>query len=400
MFGLGHGHSLSLAASRPLSVPFVGEFDELGSDGTTLRWTAMAGASSYVVEAFGAADLSGGVLGTATTTGTSLLLAALSLSAGNYWIRVKAVQGALEKVWRDGGLPVAIGSGFTDLVGWATSSIWVYCRDNPFVVTTPGVVTGITPPTGHVVVTGGASWTTGSYPVDGSAKDYVYDPGALSMLHLPGTFAPNGTGGGIGYWQPYVTPSKQVIWDGDSLMNCYAAGGPIESLLWYRALYDAGRKWADGGNYAVNGQTAANALAGVSSQIVPLFNSSLVRNSVAFWGGTNDLYGGATAAATIASIKSYCTILRTAGFYVIVITMLPRTESGGSFTMAARAVVNAELLNPANVGVYWDAVADTTADARLEDETNTTYFQADQTHLYAAGDRIVGGLVGNLLKTL
>lgn len=400
MFGLGTAHALTLSLTRKFALPFIGEFDELGSDGTTLRWTAMAGATSYVVRAWGAWDLSGEILGTATTTYTEILLSALGLSAGTYWLEVIACQGSTIKVWRDGGLPYAIGSSFNDLVGWSTSSIWVYCRDNPFVVTTPGVVTGITPPTGHVVVTGGASWTTGSYPVDGSAKDYVYDPGALSMLHLPGTFAPNGTGGGVGYWLPYVTPTKQVVWDGNSLMNCYASGGPTEDLLWYRALYNAGRKWFDGGNFAANVQTTTDMIADAAAQIDPLAHESAIRNVLVAWEITNELYGGVSAATAIANFKTYCAARRAAGWYVIVITVLPRTESGGSFTNAKRLTCNAELLDPVNLGVYWDAVADTTVDARLEDETNTTYFQADQIHLLAAGDKIVGGLVGDILKTL
>lgn len=38
MFGLGHGHSLSLAASRPLSVPFVGALDGFTS-GLVVCWS-------------------------------------------------------------------------------------------------------------------------------------------------------------------------------------------------------------------------------------------------------------------------------------------------------------------------------------------------------------------------
>lgn len=382
--------------------PFEGVFDELGSDGTVLRWTAMQGASSYLLEVFADAGLTNPPLASATTTSTSLALSDFGLSAGSYWIRNTASQGASTQVWRDGGLPYAIGSSFSDLVGWATASIWVYCQDVPtpfeFLVTTPGVVTGVSPPTGFISITGGTNWVPGNYPVDGSAKDYISGP--LSMLHLNGYFAPDGTTGGVGYWQPYVTPSKQVIWDGDSLMNCYAAGGPAYDLLWYRALDDAGRKWEDGGNYAVNAQTAANALADVGTQILPLFNASLVRNVVTLWAGTNDLYGGATAAATITSLKDYGAACKAAGFYMIMITMLPRTTSGGSWTEAARDQVNAALLDPLNIGVYWDAVANTTSLPQLQDCTNTTYFQADQMHLLAAGDFLVGGLVGDILAQI
>jgi len=52
MFGLGHGHSLSLAASRPLSVPFVGALDALTTDLTFAMSLDRRLLSSYTGDAF------------------------------------------------------------------------------------------------------------------------------------------------------------------------------------------------------------------------------------------------------------------------------------------------------------------------------------------------------------
>ena len=110
---------------------------------------------------------------------------------------------------------------------------------------------------------------------------------------------------------------------------------------------------------------------------------------VVCWGGTNDLYAGETAIETESRINTWCTYYKNAGFKVVILTILPRTEAGG-FTEAKR--LDANDLIRANYTGYADAIADVGADALMGqefDNENTTYYW-DGVHPKDAGyDRLV-----------
>ena len=99
--------------------------------------------------------------------------------------------------------------------------------------------------------------------------------------------------------------------------------------------------------------------------------------------GTNDLVlDEITGAACLVKLKSMASSMRTAGFdKIIATTMLPR-NAGATFD-TERDAFNVAL--KADSSGDFDEIADTTANANLEDETNTTYFNGDQVHLTDAG---------------
>lgn len=389
---------MNTVRSGTAAVPFVGEFDELGSDGTTLRWTAMAGAEVYLVEAFGAADLSGGVLGDILVLGTSLELALLSLSAGDYWIRVKAVKGVLDKVWRDGGLPVKLGTNLTDLVCWQGGYQWVYSPAKPFSWLPSGLYqnSGSDPAFGWIVITGGTGWPLGTYRIEGHANPWITQDGDQIMAKLPhAALTVESTRNGVAYWEPDLTQTKQVVLDGNSLFLGDNGESPD-----VRLRTSLTRKWKLGGNFAVGGKSTLDMAADAAAQVDVIYDAAgLILNVLVAWEGTNQMYYGASGSTAIADYKAYCAARKAAGWYTVAVTVLPR-EAINTVFAARRAIFNAEILNPANIGVCWDAVVDTTADSRLEDPSDTTYFNADQIHPKAAGSRIVGELIGALLKPL
>lgn len=174
--------------------------------------------------------------------------------------------------------------------------------------------------------------------------------------------------------------------DGNSLIAGYgiAASGSLPAQM--KALLGGG--WTIQ-SFGVSAQTTRDMLADVVTQIHPLFKASRIRNILLPWELTNDLFFGASPENALSAYKSYCSMGMEAGAQVIAMPVLPRGEiaTPPGFE-AARLVVNEELLNPDNIGVYWHGVCDFTGDSRLSDFNNTTYF-LDKTHLTAAGYAVV-----------
>lgn len=158
-------------------------------------------------------------------------------------------------------------------------------------------------------------------------------------------------------------------------------------------------------NYSVGGQTMATMATDAATQIDPLYYPPQ-RQVVIAWGGTNDLYFGASAATTYARIVAYATARKAAGWRVILLTILPRSNSGtpAGFEVARQAV-NASLLAdfPAATGeagittgaAYADYLVHVGGDSMIGDagdELNTTYY-LDKVHLTSAGYAIVADYV-------
>lgn len=81
-------------------------------------------------------------------------------------------------------------------------------------------------------------------------------------------------------------------------------------------------------NFGVAAQTTSNMLSDVHTQVLPLFDSS-VENIVIFQEGGNDLYFYGNVDSAIARTLRYCSIVRAAGFKVIVSTLIHRNQHSG-----------------------------------------------------------------------
>ncbi|NIA02242.1 MAG: hypothetical protein GWP15_02565 [Nitrospirae bacterium] len=119
-------------------------------------------------------------------------------------------------------------------------------------------------------------------------------------------------------------------------------------------------------------------------------------------GGTNDLYFGADATTTYNSIVSYLQGRKTAGFEVIVTTILPR--SGGATPLsfeADRQTVNS--LIRANWSTFADGISDVALDSRIGDEgdeLDTTYYASDKVHMANTGYGIVASYATAAIKQI
>lgn len=162
-------------------------------------------------------------------------------------------------------------------------------------------------------------------------------------------------------------------------------------------------------NYSVGGQTLAQMQADAATQIDVLYNSQQ-RRGLQWWGGTNDLYFGASAATTITRAQAYYSARQAIGWRQVEVGMLPRTQSGLPATfeadrqairtsrLAQYSIATAEtnVWKDSNGNFYVDLGGDTTI-GDAGDENNTTYY-LDKVHLTDAGYAIVATYVKKAIQ--
>lgn len=186
------------------------------------------------------------------------------------------------------------------------------------------------------------------------------------------------------------TPTKQVIFDGDSLTTGYAClnhanfPGQTWGLL--------GSDWKIY-SVAVAGQTLANMQSDAAAEIDPLYDAGLSKNVLVCWEGLLDVYGGADVATTLTRMETYCAARQAAGWQVVVLTCLPSLY----ISEANRGALNTGIRN--NYGDWADALADIAADSRIGDagdNDDATYYNnsdTNKTHMTQAGFAIVASIV-------
>lgn len=101
------------------------------------------------------------------------------------------------------------------------------------------------------------------------------------------------------------------------------------------------------------------------------------------WEGTNTIAGTGSLAQAQALTITQCRALRAQGMKVVVGTVLPRQDSVAAQFEPTRLAYNTWLL--ANYPTFADGVANVAGDSRLQDPTNTTYFNPDKVHLNSTG---------------
>jgi len=217
-------------------------------------------------------------------------------------------------------------------------------------------------------------------------------PSAMSGVVVLDDMQPGGGITGL----VYPAGPGEIVADGDSLTFGYALANPADS---YPSQLDAllPAAWTVF-NTGISGQTCADMQAARSDVDSKL---GLIAGSQVniCWGGTNDIYGHADAATVQARIQAYCNASRTAGWRVIVLTLLPRNlVAGAPITGAEHAAIRtaANTWLRANWASFANAIVDVGGDSRIGIEgcqNDLTYYQADGTHLTAAGYAVVASLV-------
>lgn len=120
--------------------------------------------------------------------------------------------------------------------------------------------------------------------------------------------------------------------------------------------------------------------------------------------GSNDIAAdqrNATGEQAAADLAAYCADRQTAGWTVVVTTVLPRTSTGvGANYETRRTTLNTAIR--ADWATYADALADTAADTTIGDATdsdNTTYY-SDKVHLTFAGRHIAGPIIAAAIESV
>jgi lysophospholipase L1-like esterase len=127
-------------------------------------------------------------------------------------------------------------------------------------------------------------------------------------------------------------------------------------------------------------------------------STRMTRNICIFWGGSNDIDSGVAATTVYANLETYVAARKAAGFDdVIVLTALDRAQYDAAQRIQY-AAYNTLIRDGAATGGY--TVADVDGDERLQDYTDTTYFNADQVHLIAAGYAVVAGIVKTAIEAV
>jgi lysophospholipase L1-like esterase len=120
------------------------------------------------------------------------------------------------------------------------------------------------------------------------------------------------------------------------------------------------------------------------SAVAADFNPHRLKQVVVIWGGTNDLYHGASGATAYTRLLARVNAYKAAGYTkIIVVNCLKRIDSGtpGGYE-TERADFNSRVA--AGVATEGWVLADIAAVTNLQDPSNTTYF-LDGVHLSGTG---------------
>lgn len=185
------------------------------------------------------------------------------------------------------------------------------------------------------------------------------------------------------------TADTAIVFEGDSLT--YGVSSSDNITMSYPAqltrLSSTPPKIWNGGS---GGDTALNNNAAAASKTILTGIAGYANRLVVYWLGTNDIANGRTAVQLESDIASYIAAVRAhdAGAVIFGNTIIARDPFNPSQD-AEIAEVNDWIKNTAD----FDHVVDLTADSRLSNATNATYFDGDGIHLTDTGYGVVAGLV-------
>jgi lysophospholipase L1-like esterase len=222
----------------------------------------------------------------------------------------------------------------------------------------------------------------------------IYDSDALSGA----TGAVSGAATGAVPLVPTTQPIGNIVFDGDSLTAGSTATDPYPSQLMRGFHSDV--KWV---NLGIGGQRVQDMLANASSKVDPLYGAERGQNVVVIWGGTNDIRHWAHPPGVVYSqLREYCLGRRAAGYTVVVLTMLPRTDGVIPEGLEADRQAFNRMIRATWPG-FADALVDVGCDRLIGlpgCERDTRLFSPDLVHLNNTGLSIVAGRVNQILSML
>lgn len=148
-------------------------------------------------------------------------------------------------------------------------------------------------------------------------------------------------------------------------------------------------------NNAVSGGTIAD-MAARGTAVDAMFKTGNNNIILVFCGVNNSLL---TAQQMYDDLKAYCLARRAAGYKVIICTEI---DCQNAYVLSNGWATKYLDLNTKirNDHSFADALADFGADPRLQDASNTTYFNADKVHPTDAGARVLGEIASPCINAL
>lgn len=186
-----------------------------------------------------------------------------------------------------------------------------------------------------------------------------------------------------------------LICDGDSITAGDIVGtSPYTNFL---TLLPNNSSWVVVNN-GIDSETLATMVTRVPTVVNPQCVSG-INSVVLIFGGTNDINGGASAATVLASLQTYCLLVRNIGYRVIVGTLVSR----GDGKDAIRATFNASVVS--TWPTFADGLADFGGNVNLAPNgtncLNSTYYIADAIHPNTFSDQtILAPIASTAVNTL
>jgi lysophospholipase L1-like esterase len=180
---------------------------------------------------------------------------------------------------------------------------------------------------------------------------------------------------------------KKIVFHGNSLFHLSANNlfyGNAVSNYVRSGLTTAGNK-APVFDYSFQGKTTRQLTTEFPTVVVPYFKSGDI---LIHWELTNDLNSGQTPAQCLANEIAFCQQAKAIGMKVYILTCIPRNPT--FISDASRLALNALILADTS---FCDGVVDVTLMTEFSLATsylNTTFYNADGTHLTTTGYNLIG----------
>lgn len=186
----------------------------------------------------------------------------------------------------------------------------------------------------------------------------------------------------------------QIVFDGDSLTaGAGSSGGCTYPNLTIQAL---GAPWG-GYNLGVPGAGIGSLVSGAAANVDTKYNASHSKNIVILWAGSNDLANSSGQTATVYSaIQTFGNARKAVGWTVVIVSILPRTATNGSFETDRQSLATSLLgdftgsTSDPNIWTgagYADYLLNITADSTIgsSGENITGPYDSDHIHLNNGG---------------
>jgi GDSL-like Lipase/Acylhydrolase family len=195
-------------------------------------------------------------------------------------------------------------------------------------------------------------------------------------------------------WSPFFSPAV-VVWDGGSIIAGHGAGPgydfPTQTLSLVPRVCQSHLS-------ITGGATIADMLADAPDEVDAHYRAAGDLNLCVVLAGGGDFHDGASAASVFASLKSYCSKRRAAGFRVVVVTVLPSSDP---VTFEATRLAFDGMVR-ASWKTFADGLADIAADPRIGDtgdNLDRQFYGQDGLHPNNAGNAVMASVAAPVLQS-